>query len=1468
MATVVGIALVAIIGGQASAARPTYVATRHTARTATHHTATLTASTDEATSATRSADNERTSWYPDETNLSPSLVSGGTFGQLFATSLNGAVYGQPLVDDNQLLVNTENNYAYGLDPVSGAILWSRQFGEPPLASAIGCADLAPTMGITGTPVIDQSTETEYLVVDQYVSGDSGPQADYMHALNLKDDGEEEPGFPVQIQGTASNAPSVTFNPTYELQRPGLLLMNGVVYAAFGAHCDITPWQGWVVGVAETGKLTTMWTDMSGAGGNGGGVWMSGGGLVSDGSGQILFATGNGTSNTTPTPGDTPPDNLSESVVRLTVQSDGSLKPTDFFEPYDAAVLDGNDLDFGSGSPVALPNQYFGTSVYPSLAVEVGKEGYVYLLNRANLGGFEQGSNGTDDVLGRYGPNGGVWSSPAVWGGDGGWVYIPTASGSTSGGGSEGQLAAYQYGLTGSGTPTLNLDGSAPDYGFGSSGPVVTSDGTNSGSALVWIIWSAEGTGVGAQLRAYDPVPVNGVMQLVWSAPIGTASKFNDPGVAGNRIYVGTRTGVVEGFGAPVSSPVTGPSPTFPSTVVGQSSTQTLTLTASSPATVTALDSSGPFTLGTPSISLPASLTTGETLTVPVTYTPTDPGAAGGSVTVTTSGQGTTVISLTGNGEVNGPNLTSSTFGVSFGGIPPGQQSTQSVAFANNGSEPLTISSVTEPSAPFTVTGAPDAGTVLQPGEQVVVDIGFAPTVNGEFSDDLIVASDGGTIDVSVTGSSDTPAFLQISQLSLAYGSTPVGTSVTQTFTLTNTGGSNLTISKSKPPVLGPFTATTTVPEGTTIDPGDSLTESVTFMPTAVGTTTDGWIITADDGQGVRTIQFTGTGTLGDPGATGWQRNGAASLSSGSLQVTPANHYATGGSMAPAVVASNGLKVNYTSTITGNDTSGDGNTLVLTKPNVSTSAMGTGGTDFGFGGLPGLAVVLSTVAVPGGSTKNFVGISDGTQPKAPLRLRFLATSTAIPDLYGSVAVEVTLVNGNLDVYLDGTQVLTCHVSASPNVRLGFTGSTGAIGASQVISGVTVSAGGPVTTVGDPTAGGWTLNGSSVLSGGALDLTTAGKTNQAGTAFWPTALPTTNLSATFTTTIGGGGATGADGMALVLADGSTEATALGSTGGGLGFSGIHGVAVALDTYQNAVNPSDNFVGVTNGPISSAHLGQLNWLTTDTAVANLRTTHIFRVTLVGGTLSVTMDGVMILSTPVTVGPTVLLGFSGGNGSLTDTHAVSNVTVNAAPDVPVAIGDPSNGGWDLNGSTQVVDGTTQLTQASTTDQAGTAFWPTPVNAEGLTTTFTATIGGGGPEGADGMTLVLGDPNTSPTAVGAPGGGLGFSGIGGIAVCIDTYQETGDPSDNFVGISNGPVTPAVPAQLNWLATDTVEQDLRGTNTFTVTLDGGILTVDMDGTEILSAAVDLGPQVLVGFSGANGSITDTHTVSGTSILST
>jgi hypothetical protein len=1216
------------------------------------------------TGTTRGADSFRTGWYPDQTNLTPGLLTGGTFGQLFKTAVNGSVYGQPLLDNNQVLVNTENNFSYGIDPVSGTILWSRQYGSPALASAIGCADLAPNMGITSTPVVDPATNTEYLVDNEYVSGTSGPVAYFMHALNLANNGAEQPGFPVQINGTASNDPSLAFNPLRELQRPGLLLLGGAVYVAFSAHCDQTPWQGWIAGVSEAGHLNTMWTTAASGGASGAGIWMSGGGLVSDGPGEILFATGNGASNGSgPIAGTSPPANLGEAVVRVAVQPDNSLKAVDFFSPYDAQNLDNGDIDFGSGSPVALPDANFGTPTIPHLAVEVGKEGYVYLLNRDSLGGVGKGPSGSDNVVGRFGPNGGVWSSPAVWPGDGGWVYIPTAAGSGSSGGTSGVLDAYHYGLDGTGKPTLNLAGTSSDaFGFGSSAPVVTSSGTTSGSALMWTVWSPDGSGQGSQLRAYDPVPVNGAMNLVWSAPVGTASKFNPPGVGGNRLYVGTRDGNVVGFGAPVTAPVTAPSPTFPATIVGQSSTQTLTITANSAVNVTSLTTTGHFSLGAPSQALPASLAAGSSMTVPVTFSPTAAGLAGGSVAIVTAASGSFPVTLTASGELSGPRLASTTTGISFGGVPPSSQSSSTVGFFNNGSQPLTISKVVNPAAPFSTSGIPAAGSSIGPGAQIVVNVTFAPTTTGSYASTLELDSSGGNVVVSVTGSSTTPSVLQITPLSMDYGNVAIGHTATATFQLSNVGGSNLTITKSKPPVLGPFSATTALPEGTTITSGAKVVESVTFTPNAVATTSDVWLINADDGQTVRTVTFTGNGIIGDPSAGGWTLNGSSKIVGGALQLTqvaPKNQ--AGSAFAPAPVNTANLSATFTSTIAGVTGGADGLAFVLANAGDAPTSLGYPSTGLGFSGIPGVAVALDTFKGSGEPSSNFVGITNGPlKSSAPAKLGWLATTTKVPTLRGTHVVNVTLVGGILTVKIDGAQVLAKAVTVGPSVRLGFTAGTGTKTDIHSVSNVAITTAASPTTIGDPTAGGWTLNGSSTIVGSALQLTQATGINQAGSAFWPTPVSSGHVSATFTTTIGGG--SGADGLTFIVANASDPPTSIGANGGGLGFSGVPGVAVAMDTYQNSVNPSNNFVGVTDGPVTSSAPDLLHWLATSTNVPALRTTHAVKVTLNAGTLTMSIDGTQVLSTPVTVGPSVLVGFSGGSGNQNDTHSVSNVSITAA--------------------------------------------------------------------------------------------------------------------------------------------------------------------------------------------------------------
>ena len=47
------------------------------------------------------------------------------------------------------------------------------------------------------------------------------------------------------------------------------------------------------------------------------------------------------------------------------------------------------------------------------------------------------------------------------------------------------------------------------FGYTSGSPVVTSSGTTSGSALVWIIQSADATGADGKLMVYNAVPSNG-----------------------------------------------------------------------------------------------------------------------------------------------------------------------------------------------------------------------------------------------------------------------------------------------------------------------------------------------------------------------------------------------------------------------------------------------------------------------------------------------------------------------------------------------------------------------------------------------------------------------------------------------------------------------------------------------------------------------------------------------------------------------------------------------------------------------------------------------------------------------------------------------------------------------------------------------------------------------------------------------
>ena len=455
------------------------------------------------------ADQLGTNWYPNA-GILPTQVNTRDFGELFDVALPsvddvtaGQIYAQPIAADGLLLVVTENDNAYGVNPTSGAVVWSRNFGPAWRASTINCGDLAPTVGITGTPVVDSATGVAYFVTDTTPS--TGGALWQMQAVDLQT-GQEVADFPVTIQGPATNAPGKSFDAVQQMQRPGLALVKGVVYAAFGSHCDLPTWYGWIAGVTLKGVLNDMWVDETGSG-EGAGIWGPGG-IVVDSAGNLYVATGNGNVPAVgPGLGVPQPAGLGECVIKLST-SGAHLKLADYFCPSDANDLNTFDGDLGSGSPTGLPAS-FGTSKEPDLLVEAGKSGEVYLLDRDNLGGFDQGPDGGDKVVSETGPLGGVWSHPAVWPGDGGYVYITSASSpaGAEGGGGGAEMDIYQR-VVSNGQVSLNWVGDVPNMPFGSSPPIVTSDRTVAGSGVVWNI-ARTGLTNAANLVAYGAVPVAG-----------------------------------------------------------------------------------------------------------------------------------------------------------------------------------------------------------------------------------------------------------------------------------------------------------------------------------------------------------------------------------------------------------------------------------------------------------------------------------------------------------------------------------------------------------------------------------------------------------------------------------------------------------------------------------------------------------------------------------------------------------------------------------------------------------------------------------------------------------------------------------------------------------------------------------------------------------------------------------------------
>jgi protein involved in polysaccharide export with SLBB domain len=336
----------------------------------------------------------------------------------------------------------------------------------------------------------------------------------------------------------------------------------------------------------------------------------------------------------------------------------------------------------------------------------------------------------------------------------------------------------------------------------------------------------------------------------------------------------------------------------------------LTMTANQPVTVSSLAFSDPaFAYGSPAPSLPARLNAGDTLSVPVTFTPSQTGPVAGQLTATTTDGASVSFSLSGTGQAPQGLLEADPAFLSLGGTEVGGELTGTVTFSNQGAGPLTVSGFDPPSAPFSVSGAPKVNDTIGPGDSVTVDVSFDPQAVGQYGDEITLSATDSqgqnpqsqTVDLSASAA--TPGQLQFSSEAIDFGAVPVGTTASRTFTISNVGGTAVTIDKSKPPFGGAFAALppTSLPEGTTIEPGQAVTETVTFAPTSLGSAGGTWQITGDDGSGLHLVQFTGTGV--NPSSGSSATGGSPAASEPPPPLPPTSHPSVPAPRAPKLTGS-------------------------------------------------------------------------------------------------------------------------------------------------------------------------------------------------------------------------------------------------------------------------------------------------------------------------------------------------------------------------------------------------------------------------------------------------------------------------------------------------------------------------------------------------------------------------------------
>ena len=477
-----------------------------------------------------------------EYTLTPQNVVSSKFGKLFSCPMDGWVFAQPLwmanvhirgVRHNVVFIATENDslYAFDADGPGCKTVWSSQSvnlipGDEKIAPLddleYDSISLGPATGITGTPVIDPSSQTIYLVA-LTENETTGTIIQRLHAIDITT-GRERPRSPVMIASSVRGTGydnvngTITFFAKMQKQRAALLLLNGIVYVCWGGYNNTDFYHGWLMGYdASTLAQVRVLNDT--IDGGRGGIWMSGASPLADSQGNIYLITGNGDFNADHPGG----RNYGDSFLKLSTS--GGLSVSDWFTPFDQMELAEKDLDLGTGGGAILPDQARGP--FPHLLLGCSKSGKLYVLNRDHLGHYNSQSN-SQIVQSFVVDKNEIYATPLFWQNA---LYVTADI---------GPLKAFRFSTVTDQFETEPFSTSSQRYVYPGVVPVLSAAGTN--HAIVWAIDPAT-PGV---LHAYDPSNLN---TEFWNSSqaannrdqAGTGVKFTVPTVANGKVYIGTKT---------------------------------------------------------------------------------------------------------------------------------------------------------------------------------------------------------------------------------------------------------------------------------------------------------------------------------------------------------------------------------------------------------------------------------------------------------------------------------------------------------------------------------------------------------------------------------------------------------------------------------------------------------------------------------------------------------------------------------------------------------------------------------------------------------------------------------------------------------------------------------------------------------------------------------------------------------------